>query len=115
VISYPVTSYYSGAVIGAALTPPVVGNVGTTWAVPAAVEVLPAPMPNETYPYDGGPPNLVPMPPAAVAPPLAVPAVGVNRTKVGPTRTPLTYPAYGEDRTAPPAAVNPRLVKASPN
>jgi hypothetical protein len=78
-------------------------------------ETLPTPRarPGQTYRYDGGPVNPVPMPGIAPAPTQDDPRRGTPANRVNvPARQRLVYPAYGEQRTPP--AGNPNVLVKNP-
>jgi len=83
---------------------PYAGQVAPVSPAPGAVApsapapTMPQVAPNEeSYPYDGGPSNAVPMPPAKVAPRQQVAGPGGERAVAMPKPArKLAYPAYGE-------------------
>jgi hypothetical protein len=77
---------------------------------PFGAEVIPAPRvnpKNNTFPYDGGPANPVPMPQAEPAPNRAAPATIIPGGRVVSLQTKApkySYLAYGENPAGRPAA-----------
>jgi hypothetical protein len=72
-------------------------------------ETLPTPRsrPGQSYRYDGGPRNPVPMPGIVLPRKQDDPRLGAPANRVGaPARQRMTYPAYGEQRTPPAGNVN---------
>jgi hypothetical protein len=81
-------------------------------------DAMPPPRPNDTFRYDGGPSQPVPMPvPDPVSPtepvPMTVPAL--QRVQFERSRSRVAYPAYGEKPTSRTAVADPLLVKRAAN
>jgi hypothetical protein len=85
--------------LGGVTSAPVAPSTGTV--VPSSpAPTMPQVAPEETYPYDGGPRQAVPMPPTKATPrqQITVPAETVPDRAVSLPRrgTKIAYPAYGE-------------------
>src|SRR5262245_37937169 len=78
----------------------------------------PSPRPDDSFRYDGGPANPVPMPDGSRPGPTAEPSLPaaapfVSRVKATPPKTRIPYPAFGDDLPRRPV-MNPLLVKYPP-